>query len=223
MELKLLGGEVKLLFKLKIYGELNIEDGITLIDKKGLKVEFKGVEIHLEKLSAISRGNIWFLKESEVRKILEWIKKSEMERDGFNKFFSLWVAFNVFYNLYSDESSEKNKVKDVLNLLERQEKKEIVEKLRKKVENWFSDVHVLRIRYGNRYEEVKEKCKGFLEKEDYEKTLEYLMLCLYAVRCNLFHGEKRLTNRRQNKLLNQAYNILKTIFCVLLAKYLSKG
>jgi len=35
-----------------------------------------------------------------LRKIREWRTKAENEADPFNKYLSLFIAYNIFYNLY---------------------------------------------------------------------------------------------------------------------------
>lgn len=210
-----------MLFKLKISGEVNIENGIVLICEKGLKITFKNTEIDLSKLGIWGRGNYIALKEFEICKIIEWIKKSEKEKDGFNKFFAIWVAFNNFYNICSDKKSEKKRIEESLRFLEKEDKEKIIEKLSDDINNWLDTIAVLRFRYGN--ENLNEKCKEYLKNGKYECALKYLMFCLYAIRCNLFHGEKRVQSDRQNTILIQAYKFLKTIFSVLLASYLIKN
>ena len=33
-----------------------------------------------------------------LKRIIGWIKKARKEDDYFDKYFALWVAFNIFYN-----------------------------------------------------------------------------------------------------------------------------
>lgn len=39
--------------------------------------------------------------------VISWIKKARAEKTGFDKFFSLWVAFNAFYRFYYEITERK--------------------------------------------------------------------------------------------------------------------
>jgi hypothetical protein len=50
------------------------------------------------------RGRTRPLEEAErdmlLEKVKEWLKKAKQERDAFNKYVSLFIAYNILYNLY---------------------------------------------------------------------------------------------------------------------------
>ncbi|MGQ4894447.1 MAG: hypothetical protein ACP6IQ_07500 [Candidatus Njordarchaeia archaeon] len=208
-------------FKLEIYGELDVEDGIALIGKKNLKIKFNGREINLKNLGFhIDRQNIWTLIEFQVRKIIEWIKKAETEKDGYNRFFSLWVAFNTFYNLISNKQSERERILETLETLNDSEKKILFKMLKEDIRHWLKPRYILKLKIQGEYKRVNKELIERLEQNDYEESLKCLMKCLYATRCNLFHGEKSIDDEVQNMLLEKAYGILRKMFSILLVKFL---
>ncbi|NJE49616.1 hypothetical protein [Thermococcus sp. 9N3] len=216
------------ILNLKVEGLLDVEDAVEFMDSDTIKVMFRDIEI-----PKINKDSILVDYEYTLLKSLEWLKKAKQEADGFNKFFSLWVGYNAFYNHYhfytstrrSQGSSEKNKIIQTAKLLTISEKRAILFKHLTNIEYILKENYTIKLR--GKDGDVKQKLKEYIEKfrndpndDNIEIAFEFLLKLLYGIRNNLFHGKKLLSDYIQEKLLTKAYNILLTIFSLMLIKYL---
>lgn len=117
--------------------------------------------------------------------------------DFFMRFMMHWIGFNWLYNQIGG-SDERTKIKDYYN------------QNRKK----FDKVDSFNLTDINVFLEgaVFDVAKGCPHTRDYEKLKEYnveaLLMTLYQVRCNLFHGSKSLRVKRDRELVRASANIL---------------
>lgn len=117
--------------------------------------------------------------------------------DFFMRFMMHWIGFNWLYNQIGG-SDERTKIKDFYN------------QNRKK----FDKVDPFNLTDINAFLEgaVFDVAKGCPHTRDYEKLKEYnveaLLMTLYQVRCNLFHGSKSLRVKRDRELVRASANIL---------------
>lgn len=71
----------------------------------------------------------------------------------------------------------------------------------------------------NLINKLNDDLTSFKNKEiNQNKLLKTILECLYAVRCNLFHGEKSIT-RRQRGLMNHSTSLLKSLLDIALKDY----
>ncbi len=217
------------MFEVLINGKLKLEDAVEFLDKDGVTFTL----IYNDRRDNL-KLKLYSEDEFILKKCLEWIKKAKVEKDGFNKFFALWVGYNAFYNLYYrkihgslENRRELDRILETKNLLEPREIKVILQKYLQEIKKILNEAyHVYLGRGENRRDvkcELEKRIKEFEENYDNEniakETFETLLKLLYGIRNNLFHGEKSLSDTRQNELLNYAYEILLPILSLMLIKY----
>jgi len=222
-------------FILRINGdiELDLSDAVEFLDKENVKLMYGEQEV--PKIKAYNWGmdeNYYLLKS------LEWIRKAKSEKDGFNKFFALWVGYNVFYNLFHDVKrsrsnlGDRKKAKATIELLSDDEQKILlkeptVQQFLSYLVNGGFRVVVQGNRQKNCVAEFKRSydlCQSdnWKNAESIKRAFDDLMDLLYGIRCNLFHGDKSVGDLDQNHLLESAYNVLSNVFSLMLIKYLIK-
>ena len=147
-----------------------------------------------------------------------WHKKSDKEKEYFNKFIALWISFNCFFVAkYFEEAikitSDKNKgpyESDFLNVVKKKheddfteavkENKSIFEKFKLAIDNKERDpceIKDMRPRNNN-----NSQSKHYTDINSFDEYLD----CVYRIRCNLFHGNKVPLNQDDDLLVKTAYN-----------------
>ena len=137
---------------------------------------------------------------------LEWYQYGlEKKDDFFMRFMMHWVAFNWLYNS-EYEATERGKIRQYF----------FHNRSRFEAYDAFSspaiDVFLTGPVYGNVDPKNAEKDYQGLKKKDYR----CLLMTLYRVRCNLFHGSKSLLNERDQQLVRASAVILEGFLKVLL-------
>ena len=139
---------------------------------------------------------------SNNKRIIEvWAKKGDIESDDFSKFICYWIAFNCW--LYT----KTNEVRDRLALNKLYSKRELYNNFQKSVienESPFTAlVNVCPIK-NNRTENRKKAVKDIHE---FKEVIDVL----YEIRCNLFHGSKLDTDKRDMEVIKAATPVLEII------------
>ena len=152
------------------------------------------------------------LKPYERNVALEWYQYGLKNNDDFFiKFMMHWLAFNWLYSQCGKLSERQNilafcrKNKDVLSTFNAFETDEI---------KIFKEEAV---RDGKTAQlgQHQKKCFDGVNNKD----IESLIMTMYQVRCNLFHGSKSLRIQRDINLVKAASVILEGYLCVLLKNY----
>ena len=138
---------------------------------------------------------------------LEWYQYGlEKSDDFFMRFMMHWVAFNWLYNSEEGESTERGKIRQYYF-----HNKHIFAKY-----DAFSTPDIAVFLEGPVYGSVDPK----KAKDDYEgvknKDIRCLLMTLYRVRCNLFHGSKSLMVERDQALVRASANVLEGYLRVLM-------
>lgn len=141
--------------------------------------------------------------------IRRWYKKSQQKNDNvFDRFISLWIAFNAFYagnNLKESEHKQLDLFQNANKVLFYS----IVEKNSTEFENF------------KKYIETKPQNTGFIQDLIYPvgdeknmkryqnlKSLCEYQSCIYQIRCNLFHGGKDIADAQDEKLVKLVLSTL---------------
>lgn len=137
---------------------------------------------------------------------LEWYQYGlEKKDDFFMRFMMHWVAFNWLYNS-EHEITERNKIRQYY----------FHNRSRFESYDAFSSPAIDVFMAGPVYSDVDiknvEKDYEGLKKKDYR----CLLMTLYRVRCNLFHGSKSLLNERDQQLVRASADILEGFLKALL-------
>ena len=133
---------------------------------------------------------------------LEWYQYGlEKGDDFFTRFMMHWVAFNWLYNMF-DGKFEWKRIK---NFAENNAGK-------LSAFNAFDipefQVFALRPIRDGRTGEIGEVRQNRFQKVTDKKSIPHLLLTLYQVRCNLFHGAKSLCDARDVELVKSSAVIL---------------
>ena len=170
-------------------------------------------------------------EEELLKKIEEWRRKASDEADPFNKYTSVCIAYNTFYNLYAKKKSgnlyadytqgDSKRAIDTITLVEGEK---LFKSLETDVEEYLSIIPFFREEYWpkhnspNRIPISKTLKKNFKDRNELE-TIDFLIKWLYKVRCNLVHGEKSYSNPDQRKLLEMSTKLLDNILRHLVVRY----
>lgn len=185
-------------------------------DESILKHNFSSPERELrvawDLLRTVERSS----KTTALLRCSEWYMKSFKEIDPFNSFISIWIGFNVLYNINSANISEVGRVRSICNLL--QNRDQIIQELETKLQmrNHFREF-TIRLRGGR---DVKETFISDYERGNYQSAFQSFLECLYAIRCNLFHGEKSSGSPYQSKLISKCHRALTVIISNAFQEYI---
>lgn len=137
-----------------------------------------------------------------VKKITsDWILKGENEPNVFNKFISFWIPFNAFYSFRTSQPNDRN----ALNAL-------IADS---GIASTYASVAAT-------HEDSLKKLQGIcpvhnvgkpgqsLSLANYNNVGETLNL-LYLIRCNLFHGDKGESEKRDLEVIQAATPVLEAV------------
>ncbi|MBX9597357.1 MAG: hypothetical protein K2X04_02135 [Burkholderiales bacterium] len=134
--------------------------------------------------------------------INHWYERAKVEDDYTNKFISLWISFNAFYNSYGDDNDKEFKR---------------IENSCEKLKDDFLELPNLPgscFKCFQQYILDKPDNPGSIQGKfrkvyysDVSCLSEYLRV-LYQIRCNLFHGNKINDNEQDKKLIELAYRTL---------------
>lgn len=144
--------------------------------------------------------------------ILNWYEKAQTEDNIFNRFISLWIAFNAYYAANDSRASEHEQLR-------------FIRDIHKTLFLSVTHEHPDEFSAFKEYIETKKQNRGFIQdlrydvKEEKHKKqyrnldslCEYLD-CVYQIRCNLFHGGKDIADAQDEKLVELASNTLIVFF-----------
>jgi len=141
--------------------------------------------------------------ESDKDLIKQWYYKN-LPKDYFSAFTTLWIGFNAYYKRkFSGVNGDHNMV---ISLYTNEEYKTLFANLMEN-KNFSKTVKDLK-------EELAHKPLIRMNNKDKynisdEPNIEEVFEALYVVRNNLFHGDKEITDERDEKIVKFSYQILK--------------
>lgn len=119
------------------------------------------------------------------------------------RFMILWTAYNRNYNMYSRDTVEYNRFKEYFKSI-------AVRYVRRNRECIIRDFKSTKPEERLSVEDMKTGKVKKLENEG-DLDLENLADVIYTIRCNLFHGDKRLSELSEKKIVGWAYELLLNI------------
>lgn len=163
--------------------------------------------------------------EENFKWINGWISKSDGTEDKFDKFISLFIAFNIFYNLYArTKNPQANLYNNNENALQVADLLKINPDNLGLIKDFYKYVMESKFTLENRKKENLLK-KLNEQLDSYEKIcrnekelLKISLECLYIVRCNLLHGVKNVI-KKQKILMENSTNLLKSFLEMARIKY----
>jgi len=170
------------------------------------------------------------IREKELlEKVEEWQNKARCETDPFNKYISMFIAYNIFYNLYAKRKNpdadftrgDRTRATATINLIEADQ---LYCLIKSDLKEYLLIIPVFREEYWlTRNPPTKVPISKTLKEsfyaKDTKKTIDMLIKWLYKVRCNLVHGEKSYRDEQQRKLLEMSSNLLDSILTHLVRRY----
>lgn len=131
-----------------------------------------------------------------------WIEKSELENQVFNKYIALWIAFNAYYSSVTNEKFEKDSIAKIKSNYE--------------LKQWYLGIEnskeISNLLFISPIINMKNNREVIINgKEDYSSIIE----TLYQIRNNLFHGSKTDHIERDIEVVTVALPILNqlVIYC----------
>ena len=171
-----------------------------------------------------------------IEKVEEWREKANSEADPFDKYISIFIAYNIFYNLYEkkktnnfDEDFSSGDGRRAIGVVELANSESLFNEICSDLAKYLEIIPVFReeywtenLREGLRRVPISEELKRAFRTADKEKTVNLLVKWLYKVRCNLVHGVKSYKDTHQKDLLQQSACLLDKILGHLLIRYREK-
>lgn len=146
-------------------------------------------------------------KKYELESILRWINRAIDDQDMYDRFFSLWVAFNILFSTFSPARGDRHEAKTFALFLASQARN-VVEKHRSVLESMLQGSYLFVRDSGH---DDGSELQGHLKSSNYQVALESLIMCLYNLRCDLFHAGKP-DERTTRNAFGILYEIVKAGF-----------
>lgn len=154
-------------------------------------------------------------RDNLLRKIEEWEIKAQNENDPFNKHLSIFIAYNIFYNLYKksdypDADLSRGDSKRAIATLALMKKDELFNTLKLDINRYLGIIPAYREEYWD-HVKISEALLEAYERQDTRQSLGLLLKMLYKVRCNLVLGEKNYDDKLQKSLLPMSSLLMEKI------------
>lgn len=149
----------------------------------------------------------------------QWLTRAEREEDVFFRFASLWFAFNALYSAHHDGiKGERRVIKDfVYSSVKRSQAGRILQGCGEAID--FFANRPIRDVLGRGTDTAEDAAR--LRQIDNTRPLPRLValvMVLYRVRCNLFHGNKAYWREADDAILRQAANVMERVLKTYLAE-----
>lgn len=157
-----------------------------------------------------------------VEKIEEWQEKSHQETDPFNKYLSIFIAYNIFYNLYwktmhpRDDLSRGDSQRAIATYELVNNPNQLIQSLKPLLKDYLKAIPRFReeywpSNYARNKEQISDLLKKAVKENDSRTAVQMILKWLYKVRCNLVHGEKNYNDQDQRELLDGSSSIMQII------------
>jgi hypothetical protein len=162
-----------------------------------------------------------------LRKIQEWRVKAGEETDPFDRYLSLFIAYNIFYNLFKKTKDPNANLAhgDSARAVETQSLAHpdaLFKILEPELRRYVNLIPIYREEFWDGGVPIRGTLIEALNEKNSVKTLDLLLKWLYKVRCNIVHGEKNYDDLMQKKVLEQSDSLLDKILAHLLESYKQK-
>lgn len=161
-------------------------------------------------------SNVWASTTYLRKLIVNWYNRSrgrKVEFTIFDRFVSLWMAFNAWGTHESQEDSDSNMIRWV--------------KATSIMPSIFAQLMKSDKEFAKTVTELKNECPVYdmrpSHRTDYKTITNIhdfreILDVIYKIRCNLFHGQKSPDEKRDVRLATFAYGILDRLFEEILRK-----
>lgn len=159
-----------------------------------------------------------FVDNQVLERAEQWQEKANNQNNSFDRFISLWIAYNMVYGLYSkkecpNESPMENEGGKAIRIKKLIRDSEPLKQYLIQITPEFAEMlNIFREEHWKKDKiSLREHLLNASKKRSYEHLLDTILKLLYKIRCNLFHGQKELISESQNRLLELCSNLLEII------------
>jgi hypothetical protein len=172
-----------------------------------------------------------------LQKVKEWKEKANSESDPFDKYLSMFIAYNIFYNLYERKRTNDMEIdfsdgdsRRAIDVVQLTNPTELFDEISNELGLYLKIIPVFREEYwprkilrdGSQGLPIADSLKVAFRENAKNEVVELLFKWLYKIRCNLVHGVKSYKDTDQGKLLRMSSQLLDRILDHLLARYEEK-
>lgn len=144
--------------------------------------------------------------------ILKWIEKSKYEEDNFDKFVYGFFALNAMYSIYY-ERDERRAIKALFASSLDNHFDEFRKILYTREFDYFCNRPAIKnckfnpLRDDPRTRDTSEYT-GYLREKHPKHSNRAMLMILYQIRCNLFHGNKSFGDMNDQEIMKNAAELL---------------
>lgn len=166
-----------------------------------------------------------------IKHCLTIFRRGISYEDEFEKFFTIWRAFNAIYNHFSNRRTERNKIEDALQQLDQRDVTHLIQTYSnvtssaelelilvnhgKNVFNYLASKNIEND-YGVNY---SQSLSNVITSGNQEEIIKNAVLCIYTIRCKYVHGSDSLLTKEKN-LFTICSAFLSPLLILLLMKLL---
>ena len=167
-----------------------------------------------------------------LSRVRDYQSKSRAEEDPFNRYASIFIAYNTLYSLYGEMLFPEADLsrKDFELAVGASElvsaPRTLIEHLQPELGLYLELIPVFREEY---YSESRTRIpisvalKDAVARGEDFRAVQMLLRWLYKVRCNLFHGEKDYSDSQQRRMLDLSATLLQRIVDTMIGEYSNRA
>lgn len=139
-----------------------------------------------------------------------WFSRASEQSDEFDRFVALWFAFNALYNEFypTPDSSERQAIDAFVFATANRLDGRTMARILGKPEVLFFQARIIRDVRGGARDTAEDAIILASEDRPPRRRLKALLMILYQVRCNLFHGNKTYGRDSDNEVVRNAAKVL---------------
>lgn len=143
--------------------------------------------------------------------IVKWVDKSRVEQDSFDRFVYGFFAFNAMYSVFYD-TDERRAIKDLFDAIFKNSYEEFKEIFESPEYDYFCNRRPIRnMKYDPRkgfgYPDTS-RDTALLAEREVRRSNKAMLMILYQIRCNLFHGNKSFADESDQETMRNASALL---------------
>src|SRR5438094_3036666 len=159
-----------------------------------------------------------------LEKTFDWVAKSRTDTDPYDKYVSIFIAFNIFYNLVAKTRNPRTNLrfgdgKRAIGVRKLLDSSAVISHLGEFLDAYLPMIPVSSEEYLDNGIPIADTLRKAYAAGDAEQALEFLLRWLYRVRCNLFHGNKDFNVQTQREMLRRSSMILDIVLGELVSGY----
>jgi hypothetical protein len=139
-----------------------------------------------------------------------WLARAESSQDDFDRFMALWIALNALYSEFQTESERRAIREFVFSDEHRLSQHQMRGVLDHPGAHYF-ETRIVRDVRGTCSDTAEDAAVLGNTRRPLKPRLKSLLMILYQVRCNLFHGNKTFGRESDTDVISNASGVLECI------------